>query len=125
VTKRELKILKEILEKKKAGLLDTANRTKEEEITMDPDDLPDDLDLAASEINQSLTLRLRDRERFLITKIDAAFEQIEAGNYGLCKECEEPIGFQRLKVRPVTTLCIRCKEEQERLEKMTVDEKTA
>ena len=125
MTKKELKILKGILDQKKAALQDTANRTKEEEITMDPDDLADDLDLAASEINQALTLRLRDRERFLISKIDSALEQIKDGEYGYCEECEEPIGFERLKVRPVTTLCIRCKEEQERLEKMTVEESSA
>jgi DnaK suppressor protein len=90
---------------------------------MDPDDLADDLDQASSEINQSLTLRLRDRERFLITKIDQALDKIEEGTFGICEECDDPIGFKRLDVRGVTTFCIRCKEEQERLEKMQIEEK--
>lgn len=122
LTKKELKYFKELLEKQKTDLLQVANRTKEEEIAMDPDDLPDDLDVATSEINQSITLRLRDRERFLITKIDKALAQIDDGTFGVCEECGDPIGFKRLEVRPVTTLCIRCKEEQERLEKMKVEE---
>lgn len=123
MNKKDMKRLKDILEKQRAELLAMANRTKEEGTAMDPDDLPDEMDLASSEMNQYITLRLRDRERFLISKIDGALKQIEEGTYGQCEECGEQIGVKRLEVRPVTTLCIRCKEEQERLEKMnTVEE---
>jgi len=122
LTKKETKHLKKILENQRQELLDIALRTKEEEINMNPDDLPDELDHASSEINQSITLRLRDRERYLLSKIENVLEQIREEKFGECEECGDPIGYKRLEVRPVTTLCIRCKEEQERLEKMQVEE---
>jgi DnaK suppressor protein len=82
------------------------------------DDLADETDLAASEVNQSLTLRLRDRERLLIQKVEEALSKIQAGTYGVCEECEESIEAKRLEARPVATLCIACKEEQEHKEKV-------
>ena len=61
--------------------------------------------------------RTRDRERKLIRKIEEALKRIEDGSYGFCLETGEPIGVKRLEARPETTLCIRCKEDQERMEK--------
>ena len=68
------------------------------------------------ESNRNFELRIRDRERKLVGKIDEALKRIEDGTYGMCEECEEPIGVERLKARPVTTLCIVCKEEREQSE---------
>ena len=65
------------------------------------------------EYNRNLTLRIRDRERKLITKIDEALGRIEDGSYGKCEECDGEIGVERLRARPVTTLCIDCKSQQE------------
>ncbi|MBD5642010.1 MAG: RNA polymerase-binding protein DksA, partial [Desulfovibrio sp.] len=59
------------------------------------------------------TLRLRDRERRLIRKIQGALQRIEDGTYGVCEECGEDISLARLKARPVTRLCIHCKARQE------------
>ena len=56
---------------------------------------------------------MRDRERKLLTKISEAFARIEDGSYGQCEECGGEIGIERLKARPVTTLCIACKSAQE------------
>jgi len=78
---------------------------------------PDPTDRGSLESERNLELRIRDRERKLLTKIDEALARIEKGTFGLCQECEEPIGAERLRVRAVTTLCIRCKEEQEQHEK--------
>lgn len=78
---------------------------------------PDPTDRASLEGNRNLTLRIRDRERKLITKIDEALGRIEDGSYGVCEECDGPIGVERLKARPVTTLCIQCKSEQEAQER--------
>jgi DnaK suppressor protein len=72
-------------------------------------DVPD----VSLEGNRNLTLRIRDRERKLITKIDEALGRIDDGTYGVCEECGGLIGVERLKARPVTTLCIQCKSEQE------------
>ena len=58
-------------------------------------------------------MRLRDRERKLIRKIQEAMGRIEDGTYGICEECGEDIGVPRLKARPMTTLCIKCKARQE------------
>jgi DnaK suppressor protein len=58
-------------------------------------------------------LRMRDRERKLIFKIQEALQRLENGEYGVCEECGEDIAIDRLKARPVTTLCIDCKSSQE------------
>jgi DnaK suppressor protein len=63
-------------------------------------------------------LRIRDRERRLINKIKEALERIDNGTFGICEMCEEDISEARLKARPVTTLCIDCKIEQEKKEKL-------
>ena len=76
------------------------------------------MDLASSELNQSVALRLRDRERLLLHKIEIALAKIDAGKYGICDGCEEPIELKRLEARPVAELCIRCKEAQEAEEKV-------
>ena len=91
-------------------------------MVLSTDDLPDEVDLASSESDQSMNLRLRDRERVLLRKIDKALEKIEDGTYGVCESCDEDIGIKRLEARPVTDLCIRCKEEQEKMEKTFADE---
>ena len=61
-------------------------------------------DLAASEINQNLVFKLRDRERQLLAKIDEALARIDDGGFGTCADCEEPIEVRRLEARPVSTL---------------------
>ena len=70
-------------------------------------------DRATLEYNRNLTLRIRDRERKLLSKIDEALGRIEDGSYGKCEECDGEIGVDRLRARPVTTLCIACKSQQE------------
>lgn len=76
----------------------------------------DSIDESMEEELFSTELRLRDREKFLITKIAAALERLEAGTINECEDCGESIGFKRLLARPVTTLCIDCKEEREQKE---------
>mgnify|MGYP006285458823 CR=1 FL=1 len=81
----------------------------------------DPADRATAESDRSFTLRLRDRERKLIKKVQEALNRIEDGSFGECEECGEEIGFARLKARPVTTLCIKCKSKQEEEEKLRGD----
>ena len=73
----------------------------------------DPADRASAESDRAFTLRIRDRERHLIRKIQAALQRIEDGTYGLCEDCGEEISIPRLKARPVTKLCINCKSRQE------------
>ncbi|MGD9124084.1 MAG: TraR/DksA C4-type zinc finger protein, partial [Desulfarculaceae bacterium] len=71
----------------------------------------------ALESDRNFLLRIRDRERKLISKIQDALARIDDGTYGICEVCGEDISSERLKARPVTTLCINCKKRQEAQEK--------
>ena len=115
--KKDLKRFNDILMAKKAALLRNAKRTLSEDMYLDTDDLPDEMDMASSEYLQSFTFRLRGREKTFLKKIDYALSKIEAGTFGICEACDEPISLKRLEARPETTLCIRCKEDQEKSEK--------
>ena len=83
---------------------------------------PDQIDRASLESDKALELRTRDRARKLISKIDEALKRIEDGVYGYCEETGEPIGIERLEVRPVATLSIEAQERHERIEKTYDDE---
>jgi DnaK suppressor protein len=117
LNKKDLKRFKTMLEESKRQLLASAKKTLSEESSFDTNELPDEIDQASSEYQQSMIFRLRDREKFLLAKIDKALSRIESGSFGICERCEEEISPKRLEARPVTTLCIRCKEEQEQAEK--------
>ena len=67
----------------------------------------------SAESDRAFTLRIRDRERRLIRKIQAAIQRLDEGTYGICEDCGEDISIPRLKARPVTKLCINCKARQE------------
>jgi DnaK suppressor protein len=84
--------------------------------------LPDVADRASSETDRSLELRTRDRQRKLISKIDAALKRIEDGSYGYCEETGEPIGLKRLDARPIATLSIEAQERHEKRERVYRDE---
>ncbi|MEE8396082.1 MAG: RNA polymerase-binding protein DksA [bacterium] len=93
--------------------LDDGTMTTVEGMRGDAVAFPDPTDRAALESDRNLTLRIRDRERKLRNKIEEALARIEEGTFGICEVCGEKITASRLKARPVTTLCINCKEDQE------------
>jgi DnaK suppressor protein len=115
--KKELQRFRAILVEKRDEMLANARKTLDQDMTLDSDDLPDEMDLASSEYLQSFTFRLRGREKTFLKKIEHALAKLDAGTFGVCEICEEPISVKRLEARPETTLCIRCKEDQERVEK--------
>ena len=115
--KKDLERFKELLKNKRRALIENARKTLNEDMALDSNDLPDEMDLASSEYLQSFTFRLRGRERTFLAKIDKALQKLDAGTFGICERCEEEISLKRLEARPETTLCIRCKEEQEREER--------
>lgn len=78
---------------------------------------PDLADRASSETDRSIELRARDRQRKLISKIDAALGRIEDGTYGYCEETGEPIGLKRLDARPIAILSVEAQERHERRER--------
>ncbi len=83
---------------------------------------PDLTDRASLETERSIELRTRDRERKLISKIDAALMRIEDGSYGYCEETDEPIGIRRLEARPIATLSLEAQERHERMERTHRDD---
>ena len=114
--KRELGAFRKLLNERRQELVAEASRTVDG-MGENREQFPDPTDRASLEGNRNLVLRIRDRERKLITKIDEALGRIEDGSYGKCEECGQDIGIERLKARPVTTLCIDCKSLQEAQER--------
>jgi DnaK suppressor protein len=84
--------------------------------------LPDIADRASSETDRSLELRTRDRQRKLISKIEAALKRIDDGSYGYCEETGDPISLKRLDARPIATLSIEAQERHERRERVYRDD---
>jgi DnaK suppressor protein len=113
---QEISWFRDLLSSRRAELLGEAGRTVSGMVD-GKENFPEPADRAALESDRNATLRIRDRERKLINKIEEALQRIEDGVFGVCEECDEPIGVDRLKARPVTTLCIQCKAEQEEEER--------
>lgn len=113
----KLKYFKDLLTKRKEALSEGVKETVGE-MTDEDETFPDPNDRASLECDRNFVLRIRDRERKLKTKIEKALDRIENGSFGICEECGEEITEERLTVRPVTTLCIQCKEEEEKQEKI-------
>jgi len=115
--KDRLEFFKTFLTSQRDTLVSEAMKTvgdmSEEEETF-----PDPTDRASLESDRNFLLRIRDRERKLIVKINEALSRIEDGTFGICEMCGEDISEERLKARPVTTLCIDCKTVEEEKEKI-------
>jgi len=112
-----------IIQKIKQDLLNQREsllKEAEETLSSLPSELnfPDMGDQATAETDRNFMLRLRDRERMLLKKIEETIERIDNGPYGICDECGNEIGIKRLAARPVTTLCIDCKTRQEEEERI-------
>ncbi len=97
-------------------LLDGAERTVAE-MTDEQENFPDPNDRASLESDRNFELRIRDRERKLIAKMQEAIKRIDDGTFGICDSCGGPISEKRLTARPVTTQCIDCKTKEEKMEK--------
>ncbi len=95
------------------------DRVIREDFSVSPDDRYDEIDQATTDFEQSMRMRLRNRETLFIKKIQDALKRIEEGTFGECEDCGEDIEIRRLEARPTATLCVSCKEEQERKEGLT------
>ncbi len=102
------------LQRQRAGLIQEAEAVVEQRPGLDT--FPDMNDQATAEADQNFALRIKDRERKLIKKIDEALDRLASRTYGICEGCGEDIPLKRLKARPVTTFCIECKTRQEEAE---------
>jgi DnaK suppressor protein len=117
MNKEKLEEFRQLLQSQIDSLLREADKTVSE-MTDEKTNFPDPTDRASLESDRNFELRIRDRERKLIGKIQEALERITEGEFGVCESCGEDIGEARLRARPVTTLCIDCKTEQERQERI-------
>ncbi len=111
----DIESFRELLKKSRQEILEQSEDTLED-MTEEREMYADPADRASAESDRAFILRLRDRDRKLVRKIDEALERIDAGTYGICEDCGEDISKPRLKARPVTTLCIKCKSRQEQQE---------
>ncbi|WPD24582.1 MAG: RNA polymerase-binding protein DksA [Candidatus Electrothrix aestuarii] len=114
--KKQLQQFREQLKEMKGEIITDVEQTLTD-MTSHNGNIPDPNDRATIESDREFELRLRSRERKLLDKIEMAIGRIDNGTYGICAECEEPIGIKRLQARPVATYCIDCKLDQERREK--------
>ena len=113
VEKEMFEHFKTVLRERKKALLAQANQTINRGVSSVQEHLVDYGDIARLESDRTFHLRIRDRERKLIKKIDDAMKRIDEGTFGLCERCGEDITIERLNARPVTTYCIECKTKLE------------
>lgn len=114
--KKRTDYFRDLLTKKLEGLLAEAAKTVLD-MSGEEEDFPDPTDRASLESDRNFLLRIRDRERKLITKVTEALERIKGGTFGVCEMCGDEISEERLRARPVTTLCIDCKTDEEEKER--------
>ena len=116
LTPEQMKELKEILEQKKREVLEDIKRGLEDQLHSERE-VGDIVDMSTDEILRTFEMRIRDREAKYLKKIEKALQKIEEGTYGICENCGACIQYERLKLRPVAELCIKCKLEQEQEER--------
>jgi DnaK suppressor protein len=114
--RENLEFFRNFLIKRLEELFEEAEKTVTG-MTDNRENFPDPADRATLESDRNFMLRIRDRERKLILKIREALQRIEDGSFGICESCGDDIDVERLKARPVTTLCIECKRKQESQER--------
>jgi len=115
--KREAERYRVLLEAQLAALVGQGERAVHEMAGEGGSEIPDPNDRATVEEERNWALRLRDRDRKLIGKVQEALARLDAGTFGRCTRCGEPIAPARLLARPVTDLCIDCKTEAEQQER--------
>ncbi len=115
--RRETEQYREVLQGQLEALIGHGNQAVHEMAGEEGEELPDPSDRATVEEERNWSLRLADRDRKLIAKLQEAIARLDAGTFGLCTRCGRTIATARLRARPMTDLCIECKTEAERLER--------
>jgi DnaK suppressor protein len=117
MTEAELKEMRQALLDDQERILRMARESLAESLNRQQEGVPDALDESSDARLHAMSTRLAERDEKLLRKIDKVLKMMDDGTYGYCEGCEEEIGIARLRARPVTTLCIACKEEQEKEER--------
>ena len=114
LTSEQDEALRISLEADRTRILENAHRALGLTMNRDRDAIGrDSMDESVEEEMYATALRLHDREKFLLHKVIGALQRLQDGTIDECEDCAEPIGYDRLLARPVTTLCIECTEERE------------
>ena len=121
MNERQLEYFRRKLLAQKAEILDESKSTIEG-LQGGTRNIPDIADRASEETDRALELRIRDRQRKLVAKIDSALRRIDQGEYGYCEETGDPISLKRLDARPIATLSLEAQERHERAEKVHRDD---
>jgi len=117
LTDEQLEELKRLMKEQYDKLVNAAKQSRSAQMSAEGEVPADTIDVSTGESMQVTEFRLRDREKYLIGKIEKAFRLMTTGDYGYCKTCDADIGWPRLRARPVAELCIDCKEDQEKGER--------
>lgn len=114
----KLKRFKKVFEAQRNQIL-FHDKILRDDFNVNLDDRYDEVDQASTDVEQSMRMRLRNREMLYLKKINEALKRIEEGTFGECESCGEDIETKRLEARPTATLCFACKQEEERREVLT------
>lgn len=114
----KLKRFKKVFETQRNQIL-FHDKILREDFNVNHDDRYDEVDQASTDVEQSMRMRLRNREMLYLKKINEALLRIDEGTFGECESCSEDIETKRLEARPTATLCFACKQEEERREVLT------
>lgn len=118
LSKPEITRFQKLLEAQRKNIL-FSDKVMRADFSISQEDLMDEADLASSDIDQNMRMRLGNRENLYLKKVEQALERIREGIYGECTSCGEEVGFKRLEARPTAELCIVCKEEEEKKENLS------
>lgn len=121
MNERQLEYFRQKLLTWKASILEESGNTIKD-MQEGTRNIPDVTDRASEETDRALELRTRDRQRKVVSKIDAALRRIEDGSYGYCEDTGEPISLKRLDARPIATLSLEAQERHERKERVHRDD---
>ncbi len=116
----QLTTLKTQLETQRQEILSNG-KTLRMDFNISTDELLDEVDMAVNDIERGMKMRLGNRESLYFRKVEEALLRIKDGTYGLCLDCNSPIGVKRLEARPTAELCIDCKETAERKETLNAE----
>jgi len=120
VTQENIETLKQLLLEQREEIL-THGKTMRVDFNNGEDKLKDEVDVAVKDVEESMKMRLGNREGLYFKKIEEALLRMQEGTYGECLTCGASIGLKRLEVRPTAELCIECKEAAERGENLNAE----
>jgi DnaK suppressor protein len=118
LNKTEISRFQKLLDAQRKNIL-FSDKVMRADFSISQEDLMDEADLASSDIDQNMRMRLGNRENLYLKKVEQALERIREGVYGECTSCGEEVGLKRLEARPTAELCIVCKEEEEKKENLS------